>query len=508
MNQMSETRDPAIKLFGKTIAVPTPEDITSALADDQDHPPSSLQTKMMISHEQGEEEEDEEEEKDIPNKRNENEDEDEDQVTQNAEEDSIECDTYSVINENPPKTPSIEKEITTGKATKKAQEEESETTSIAKEKAIIKKPDKILPCPRCNSLDTKFCYYNNYNVNQPRHFCKKCQRYWTAGGTMRNVPVGAGRRKNKSSAPHARHITASEALGTHMHNPPIKPNGTILSFGMEVDAPLCESMASVLKIAKKNMQGSHRNGFHAGAGAEAEAEAAAIARFSVPCGNGEEHSGGSSAVLSSTEEGNRLNLQEPATHNCHHGFPTQIPYFPGAPWNYPWNSAQWSSPLPPPLPAAFCGSSFPMSFYPTGPYWGCHMPGTWSVPWPPPLSSSPNTGSSVSASNSPSLGKHSREGNACDHPEKTDASKQGNSERGVWIPKTLRIDDPDEAAKSSIWATLGIKNDKSDGTIKGAGLFKAFQPKTDEKNHTMGASQVLHANPAAMSRSRNFHESS
>lgn len=27
-----------------------------------------------------------------------------------------------------------------------------------------------------------------------------CQRYWTAGGTLRNVPVGAGRRKNKSSA--------------------------------------------------------------------------------------------------------------------------------------------------------------------------------------------------------------------------------------------------------------------------------------------------------------------
>ncbi|KAI5071146.1 hypothetical protein GOP47_0013397 [Adiantum capillus-veneris] len=52
-------------------------------------------------------------------------------------------------------------------------------------------------CPRCNSTETKFCYFNNYNVNQPRHFCKHCQRYWTAGGTLRNVPVGAGKRKNK-----------------------------------------------------------------------------------------------------------------------------------------------------------------------------------------------------------------------------------------------------------------------------------------------------------------------
>ena len=24
-----------------------------------------------------------------------------------------------------------------------------------------------LCCPRCDSMDTKFCYYNNYNVNNP-----------------------------------------------------------------------------------------------------------------------------------------------------------------------------------------------------------------------------------------------------------------------------------------------------------------------------------------------------
>ncbi|XP_051133955.1 dof zinc finger protein DOF1.5-like [Andrographis paniculata] len=58
-------------------------------------------------------------------------------------------------------------------------------------------PEKMIPCPRCKSTDTKFCYFNNYNVNQPRHFCKGCQRYWTAGGALRNVPVGAGRRKGK-----------------------------------------------------------------------------------------------------------------------------------------------------------------------------------------------------------------------------------------------------------------------------------------------------------------------
>ncbi|KAL2935389.1 Dof zinc finger protein DOF5.4 [Bienertia sinuspersici] len=44
-----------------------------------------------------------------------------------------------------------------------------------------------LKCPRCDSLNTKFCYYNNYNLSQPRHFCKNCRRYWTKGGVLRNA---------------------------------------------------------------------------------------------------------------------------------------------------------------------------------------------------------------------------------------------------------------------------------------------------------------------------------
>ncbi|XP_022724130.1 dof zinc finger protein DOF2.4-like [Durio zibethinus] len=53
-----------------------------------------------------------------------------------------------------------------------------------------------LKCPRCDSTNTKFCYYNNYNKSQPRYLCKTCKRHWTEGGTLRNVPVGGGR-KNK-----------------------------------------------------------------------------------------------------------------------------------------------------------------------------------------------------------------------------------------------------------------------------------------------------------------------
>ncbi|KAL9234564.1 hypothetical protein vseg_009422 [Gypsophila vaccaria] len=60
--------------------------------------------------------------------------------------------------------------------------------------------DQIINCPRCNSTNTKFCYYNNYSLTQPRFFCKTCRRYWTQGGSLRNVPVGGGSRKNKRSS--------------------------------------------------------------------------------------------------------------------------------------------------------------------------------------------------------------------------------------------------------------------------------------------------------------------
>ncbi|XP_061352438.1 dof zinc finger protein 1-like isoform X2 [Gastrolobium bilobum] len=71
--------------------------------------------------------------------------------------------------------------------------------------------DQALNCPRCNSTNTKFCYYNNYSLSQPRYFCKTCRRYWTEGGSLRNVPVGGGSRKNKRSTPSATTSTSSSA---------------------------------------------------------------------------------------------------------------------------------------------------------------------------------------------------------------------------------------------------------------------------------------------------------
>ncbi|XP_021682247.1 cyclic dof factor 3 [Hevea brasiliensis] len=474
--QENTGKDPAIKLFGKKIPLMT----------DGDPPPISAEDLPALERvEQGEDEE--KAEKDFTAGKVPDISEEDDAPLQDTEE-PADPETSPETNVNP-KTPSINEESAKSK-TSKTEKEQNDASN--KQEKTLKKPDKILPCPRCNSMDTKFCYYNNYNINQPRHFCKACQRYWTAGGTMRNVPVGAGRRKNKNSASHYHHITISEALqaarieapdGTH--SPALKTSGRVLSFGL--DAPICDSMASVLNIADKKVLNGTRNGLH-----NFEEQ-----RIPAPCNgreNGDDCSSGSSVTVSnSMGEGGRTCLQEHFMQSIN-GFASPIPCIPGVPWPYPWNSV-----LPPP---AFCPPGFPISFYPA--FWNCGIPGGWNIPLVSPQSSSSSSNQKApSGPNSP-LGKHSRDGDTL-KPEDLEKEETAKNRNGhVLVPKILRIDDPTEAAKSSIWATLGIKNE----TLTGGRLFKAFQPKSDEKKHVAETSPILRANPAALSRSINFHERS
>ncbi|XP_073146995.1 dof zinc finger protein DOF3.7-like [Henckelia pumila] len=93
--------------------------------------------------------------------------------------------------------------------------------------------DEVLNCPRCNSINTKFCYYNNYSLSQPRYFCKTCRRYWTNGGSLRNVPVGGGSRKNRRSS------SSRKAAPNHSppklvspQNPKIIQQGQTLNFAV------------------------------------------------------------------------------------------------------------------------------------------------------------------------------------------------------------------------------------------------------------------------------------
>lgn len=298
---------------------------------------------------------------------------------------------------------------------------------------------------------------------------------------MRNVPVGAGRRKNKTS--QYCHVSVSQALQNvpnGAHYPTVSPNGTVLAFGSDV--PLCESMASVL-LTDKTIRNHSQNGF-------CKPENLKIL---VPS---DDQSSMPSVSAANFREGNGNNVP-----NGFYPYPPQVPILAGPPWPYPLNMAQW---VPPP---GVIPPGYPMPFYPAPPYWGCTVPPPpWTTPF---VNPSPSTNPY-----SPTLGKHSRDEDTIKNsslPEEGDEKRETNTERSLWIPKTLRIDDPGEAAKSSIWATLGIKPEKcgssSGGGAKG-GLFKSFQSKADEKGNSSDTPPALKANPAALSRSRNFQESS
>ncbi|KAE8721156.1 Dof zinc finger protein DOF1.3 [Hibiscus syriacus] len=405
----------------------------------------------------------------------------------------------------------------------KVKEELVETNSTDQEKAF-KRPDKILPCPRCNSLDTKFCYFNNYNVNQPRYFCKNCQRYWTAGGTMRNVPIGAGRRKNKHLASQYRQIivssggvpvtqidapdSATQQLLSPCETTTSMGNGTVLKFGAE--APLCQSMETVLSLGDQSR---------------------CVETGTVSCGEIPEEHSGRSSMMSCSVRGSELpgnvipkeqiglgRLNEPNTMHTPKCYPLPPCIFPwnqgpnnvaptasgqcssertGAP-NSTMNAIQW---YPAPMVAVpgFCPPNIPLQFMPA--YWGCvpvWAPGGGNVSNKGCLSPSPSTSNSCGSGNGlQTLGKHFREENFVEEDQ---------SEKCILVPKILRVDDPNDASRSPIWATLGIKPGEKD-PLRGGKIFNAFESKVEGKDHVADGSHILEANPAALSRSHTFQES-
>ncbi|KAJ7949462.1 Cyclic dof factor 2 [Quillaja saponaria] len=384
---------------------------------------------------------------------------------------------------------------------------------------IFKKPDKLLPCPRCNSFETKFCYFNNYNVNQPRHFCKKCHRYWTAGGTIRNVPVGAGKRKNKhSSSQYCQVAVASDVASvTHVDtiNPasqlhissaglPIPTSSRPVEEMMEVprfreNAPLCESMETMLNLkSQKKITGVGS----AAVGDDGEDPSSSSSPLKATTCLENEYPGKGMKQVVSPEQCINLNPVQPL--QCY-------PF----PWAYQW-TPDWNSVLfgpgsimpnpthtgsPPTVRVP--GLNIPTIAIPVvppsywGPSWGplkgeSQLVGSTGIPSP----SSCTSNSDCSGNSSPSLGKHSR-----------DASMQEEDTMKpcLWVPKTLRIDDPEEAAKSSIWSTLGIKPDRNKPIIRG-GIFKSFDRKSDSNGQSSDTDQILKANPAALSRSDSHKE--
>ncbi|XP_057426787.1 dof zinc finger protein DOF2.5-like isoform X2 [Lotus japonicus] len=97
--------------------------------------------------------------------------------------------------------------------------------------------EEAVNCPRCHSINTKFCYYNNYSLTQPRYFCKTCRRYWTEGGSLRNIPVGGGSRKNKhrSNSVISTPSTTSNKNLPDLVTPTCTPNPKIFNDGQDLN---------------------------------------------------------------------------------------------------------------------------------------------------------------------------------------------------------------------------------------------------------------------------------
>ncbi|KAI4340106.1 hypothetical protein MLD38_024976 [Melastoma candidum] len=372
MTMMREHKEPAIKLFGKEIPLSSSSsDTTSVDKDDRDEEAADdTEMKKGSSTEASE-------------------------TTRRS----------SVLNASPDSVTIEAASVDQGETTKP---KPSKTT---------KKPDKTLPCTRCNSMNTKFCYYNNYNVNQPRHFCRSCQRYWTAGGNTRNMPVGAGRRKTKRTSSHYRHISISEALravetdaaANGVDRPGLKyHDGTILNFG-GIDPPILDSKASILNGTDKKSL----NGLTSGIGGPKSGKR----RFSNSNGKDWDDRSGDSTVsaLSSNNEGS-------ANTNFH----PQNPGILGIPWPYPWN---YPAVL---LPSTLCPLGFSMPFYPPA-FLDCNIPSNWNLPSLVPSHSVPDSPTDELL-------------------DSENPTKRRNIT--VLVPKTLRMDNPKEAAKSTIWSTL------------------------------------------------------
>ncbi|XP_010553790.1 PREDICTED: cyclic dof factor 2-like [Tarenaya hassleriana] len=369
----------------------------------------------------------------------------------------------------------------------KSKEEQSEAggTEQEEQEKAFKKPDKIIPCPRCNSLDTKFCYFNNYNVNQPRHFCKDCQRYWTAGGMMRNVPVGAGRRKNKQFSSQYRQILVSPGgnpitkieTTDSVNNQIASPVGSGIVLKFDTEPPVCESMETMLQL------GGQKNVKTAGIG-------------------GHEPEQSDSRASASATPGNRSHdltvnvlTKEQATPQG------SLPFYPFPPWSFPMNAGLSGIAaenggntsriqlFPTPM-LGFLGGGFPpnipFQFLPSS-YLTCRP-----TMQDPSLSVSngnllsPSTSCGLENRGSPILGKHPRE---------STGFEEMHVGKYILVPRTVRLDETEAASKCNV---LGVISEKVSISPEVAG-FKGLEP-------NFGSNHILESNLASLSHPQTSEE--
>lgn len=459
---------------------------------------------------------------------------------------------------------------------------------------VLKKPDKSLPCPRCNSSDTKFCYYNNYNVNQPRHFCKGCQRYWTAGGTLRNVAIGAGRRKRKHASSlesDSQDSTIEECssqdlavkvLGTveskfmkeeYLHGTSQSANQRMLSFGSLECAALSRnppspgmkrSSLSESLFQKRAEKVETSSNPHNSTNLSCtfyeylRPKCAEVQPDNVPCSTQDhsaayvEHMKRSSLSLhldlhrndwssmfiptssdmqvSNNESGcaSSLTTQAVSVDACVTDGKSGAMDFeatkeggePDIAGSYASRGLQYACKSPCRMQMESGGSAtsrFALcdlnSVAPITPTWNGPVESkpTWpKVPpamiWGPPaerahLWSFPGGPAAHDVDAAKAAMIPSAASSPKQHPTGLDRPAEV---RRLWAPKTLRIKDADEAARSSILSTLGIK--ERQGSVLSEKVEAVFQWHAEEGSASVTPSPQQHTSPAALTHSRAFQE--
>ncbi|KAL0907955.1 hypothetical protein M5K25_022414 [Dendrobium thyrsiflorum] len=139
------------------------------------------------------------------------------------------------------------------------------------EKRVRPYKEQSLNCPRCNSTNTKFCYYNNYSLSQPRYFCKTCRRYWTEGGSLRNVPVGGGSRKNKRSSSLANNSSSNTTTTTtslvSLSSPNLQPTEPIPTVQIPIaGSKFYQGSGQDLNLSFQNQSLAHHDQLGAASG--------------------------------------------------------------------------------------------------------------------------------------------------------------------------------------------------------------------------------------------------
>ncbi|KAH7331209.1 hypothetical protein KP509_20G020200 [Ceratopteris richardii] len=501
---------------------------------------------------------------------------------------------------------------------------QSNNFNLSSEGRSLKKPEKPLPCPRCNSTDTKFCYYNNYNVNQPRHFCKGCQRYWTAGGTLRNVAIGAGRRKRKHCPFDSESNSEVSSVECNQAKEPSTPrrasNGCgsaggmtglkasnipasdavdrkpqCLSFG--ANTPLLENLA-VSKVqdnatnafmrAKRSLISQYNSGTLCSAHDRSDTrifhdflqskhdvtvgekytgphfssspyDMTNDLKLEIPRvqANMQKHNlfdiGSKFALATPSDESgcsSSLTTQAPSMDVCVNDIKSDItdsevsksgngsrvpsasgslqpPFFGSckkeggsATSSFSESNVRDGDSIVPSLQLKGhsgnpeSGTSWQTLSMPSSLYTGGEMPLFWGVPWGPTSSAVDAAKAALVSDNtelprpygasSMVLSQRTKPPLDAALAHESYTKDNASSEMHLWAPKSLRIKDVNEAARNSIWLTLGIREKQGSTVLEQA--RKAIQHNANEVNVVAIQSQCR--NPAALSKSMTFHERS